>query len=482
MKTRKKALLYLTRKKSRNILMLLCIFVMGSLIIVGNGMRVSALEEIEKIRQKMASSFTVAADSENMALYEERYDKSYPYSVFIGKTITDQLIGEISQVDGILDYEVNASSIVWTDLQLRPGMYADTEPRSDFSPEQIDVFQHSTNAVLCRNGEANANFRIGAFSIGEGRNIIPGDKGVVVLSRYLAEKNGIALGDTITLETKRGNYEPTDVPYETLGAPVALSVIGIFDVNFEQEVSIYTAETDYADNLLFVDQETILQLNDNLAVLFPGQQTYNEITFFVEKPEELETVMERVKEQVDLSDLIVSIDDSAYQSSVKPLKQISTFAAVLMAAGLAGCGIILYLLLTLRIRERRHEIGIYLSIGTRKRSIIWQIMLECFILTFIVLVLTYACTPALTEGIFHGVSETASPKEQEEAYTVKSSMTSLLPTVNKVSSEAIELSYDYTWKDFAFFTAVLYLIVTVSVLGAGRKIMKLPPRLLLQIR
>ena len=482
MKIWKKVFLYLTRKKSRNILLLLLIFAMGILIMAGNGMRISAKEEIEKIRQKLASSFTGAADSENMALYEERYDKSYPYSVFIGRTITDSLIEEICRVEGIHDYEVNNFTIVWTDLQLRPGMYANIEPDPDHSLEELKAFRHATNAVLCRNGELNVNFRTGAFSISDGRNIKPGDEGVVVLSRYLAEKNGVTVGDTITIETKRGNYEPTDVPLETLGVPVELTVIGIFDVNFEQEVSIYTFEQDFADNILFVDQQTVWQMDENLSILFPGQQKYNEVTFFVGGPEELQTVMERVEEQVDLSDLIVSVDDSAYQSSIKSLKQISAFAVVLMTSGTIGCLVILYLLLSLRIKERRHEIGIYLSVGTRKRSIIWQIMLECFILTFMAVVLMYACAPVLTKEIFHGVSEAASPDDQEEAYTVIISMASSLPAIEKVSSERITISYKYTLKDLLLLAVALYAITAVSVLGAEIKIVKLPPGMLLRSR
>ena len=56
-----------------------------------------------------------------------------------------------------------------------------------------------------------------------------------------------------------------------------------------------------------------------------GQEVYSEATFFVEDPQNLEAVMKRVKEQVDLSNLIVSLDDSAYQASVKPLRQIGIY-------------------------------------------------------------------------------------------------------------------------------------------------------------
>ena len=76
--------MYLTRKKSRNILLLLLIFAMGILIMAGNGMRISAKEEIEKIRQNWPAVLQWQLIQKIWLLYEERYDKSYPYSVFIG--------------------------------------------------------------------------------------------------------------------------------------------------------------------------------------------------------------------------------------------------------------------------------------------------------------------------------------------------------------------------------------------------------------
>ena len=51
---------------------------------------------------------------------------------------------------------------------VKAGMYANIEPDPDHSLEELKAFRHATNAVLCRNGELNVNFRTGAFSISDG--------------------------------------------------------------------------------------------------------------------------------------------------------------------------------------------------------------------------------------------------------------------------------------------------------------------------
>ena len=50
------------------------------------------------------------------------------------------------------------------------------------------------------------NFRIGAFSIVKGRNILEDDKSAIVISEYLAEQNQVSVGDKVFLETKVGVF------------------------------------------------------------------------------------------------------------------------------------------------------------------------------------------------------------------------------------------------------------------------------------
>ncbi len=485
MKTWRRALLYLTRKKSRSVLLVILIFIMANLILAGSALRTSVNKEIEEVRRNLCSSFTVAADTENPALYEERTDKSYPYSVFVGPTISPELVDDINNVEGIVAYDISTYELVWADLQLKPGLYADIieydiEFEDTLEVQKNLMFSQQTEAVICANGETNANFRIGAFSISEGRNISDEDKYAAVISKYIAEENRLAVGDTITLETKRGIFEPCEDPFERWGIPVELEVVGIFDVNFEQEASVFTAEAYYADNLIYIDRTAGMQLKKNRGI-DQTQERYGEVTFFVDDPENLENVMTQVKDNMDVSGLLVSFDDSAYMASVKPLKQIGIFAAILMLSGVIGCIIILCLILTLWIRGRKREVGILLSIGISKGKIISQFLIECMVITVISLTLTLCSARGITNGFFNMAEKISVPKTNDESYSIELESGKSIPTITMVSSgDAVMLEYSDLGRDMLFLIIAMCIISSGSVLIASVQIVKTSPGILLR--
>ena len=202
----------------------------------------------------------------------------------------------------------------------------------------------------------------------------------------------------------------------------------------------------------------------------------------MEDPQNLEAVMKRVKEQVDLSNLIVSLDDSAYQASVKPLRQIGIFARILLISGVLGCLAILGFLLKLWTGSRTHEIGILLSIGINRKKVLWQILLETMILASVSIILISVCAPFFTNAFFHASVEITAPDQKEEHYTIKTKRGEYLPTVSQVSIEEVNLTNTYTWAEAAWGIGLIYGCSLISALSASAKIMKFTPGILLQSR
>lgn len=82
-----------------------------------------------------------------------------------------------------------------------------------------------------------------------------------MISDWLAEKNRLVVGDTITLETKEGNYDFTEKPLKRLGEPVAVEIAGLFHANFSQLLSDMTFERCYVENMIYVDEDTYFKLD-----------------------------------------------------------------------------------------------------------------------------------------------------------------------------------------------------------------------------
>ncbi len=482
-KIRERILLYLLRKKGRSLLLAVLFLATSVLILTGLALKKSADAQNREIRRNLGSSFTVSADVNNEGLYEPQTDKSYLYSLYVGPVVTPKLLEELEQFEGLAGCEVDSNALVWVDYKLRPGAWTDKDTAEwDDYPESQEsglFWRHVINVFICHNGSLNSYFRTGTFSISEGRNIEESDEGAVVISEYVAKKNDFSVGDTIRLEEKEGMYGPVEAPETALGEPLEVTIVGIFAVHFEQEPSEYTYEDQYAENVIFTDTSTGLKLKR--IVSGDGYQPqYYKVTFFVDSPEALPDVMERVEEHLSGSGLLIEQDDVAYRSTVKPLKAISLFATVLLVIGVVGSTVILYLVLTLWIRGRGREIGILLSVGEPKKRIVLQFAGECLAVATLSLAAALISYPALTRAAFR-IAETATePENSEEAYSVYFDLGTTGPQVDKVSTEAVKLDDECSAWDALLVVVVVYLIGGGTVLFVSVRMVKKPPRKLLQ--
>lgn len=90
-------------------------------------------------------------------------------------------------------------------------------------------------------------------------------------------------------------------------------------------------------------------------------------------------------------------------------------ASIILYVAIAATILILSLLITLFLRDRRHEMGIYLSLGERKFKIALQILSEVLCLAVIAVTLSVFSGNILAKSVSNGMLENQIIKEQEEA-------------------------------------------------------------------
>lgn len=476
----RRTLLYLTRKKGRSFLIFIILLVLTSFLFVGRALFGSAQREIDTLTRNLGSSFVLALDENNPNYQEERTGDGYTYTVYAGPRITEDMLSGILEIEGVSDYSVDLNTIVWADLKLRPGLWANSTEDQYFTQRQNDLFSQISRVYICSDGELSQNFRTGAFSITSGRNIQKDDHSVALISEYVSEENALAVGDILTLETKRGIYEPCEDPYERLGEPLEMEIIGIFATNVKQEESAYTAEMDYADNFIYVDYDTGKRIYNNIGSN-SLVDTYGKVTFFTDGPEYLSEIMQQVKEQFDISGLLLYQDDTAYQASVRPLKQIRTISLLLSGVGIAGCILILYLVFVMWIKGRRQEMGILLSIGVSKRRILAQLLMECIVITTVALGAAIGLSKPLIEGCSSIMEQVMSPDSETETYVIdESSMITPNPVIQKISSDPVKLDSYVSIQDITFLGIMVYVISCMSVCIASVRTTRVNPKTLLR--
>lgn len=491
----RRAVLYLIRKKGRSILLLIVVFVMGSSIQVGMSLKAGADQEAENVRRSMGSTFRITVNTNNPANYEEKIINGIKHDIYAGPLLYQEDIDAIMGVEGVTDYIIDTSFYVWVDLELRPGLYAySCEEYLMASPEEqkeIDEslwviggmdsrFLHKqvVDYIACGNGELQGNFRVGALEITEGRNLQNGDEYKAVISANLAERNGLEVGDTFTMAAREGIYRQVEDLFKILGEPIEVTIVGLFNVNFEQDVDeingfVISGESDFLENLIYIDMKAGGQIRASLGQDPDAMETYGTFTFFVEDPEDLERVMEEAAEINNIGENFnIEKDDTSYRAIVRPLEQIGIYTTVTMGIIVIGSLVILSLVFTMWMRSREREMGILLSIGLTKRSITGQFVLESMIVVVIGLILAMALSGVMIDGAGELANSLATPKETGEVFE----MHAWEPVAYRVSSGEINVEYSLTVWTVLGMVLGTGAVTAGSVILAARRTMKAKPK------
>lgn len=227
---------------------------------------------------------------------------------------------------------------------------------------------YTTNATILRQGERlQDSAGLGAQLTGipvdadtirpivvEGRWLRPDDQAAVVLSQETAEKNGIAVGDTVVLDL--GSLG--DAPWQ---------VVGLYRVVYGGG---YVTEPIYAP--LSAVAEATGQTGQATQVLVrTAPQTLAEITAIAD---ELKTAFEDTGRRVDFYTTSIKLEErdfatNQFNTVVWMLLGLASLVATVGGIGLAGS-------LGISVVERTREIGVMRAIGARSGTLTGLFMME----------------------------------------------------------------------------------------------------------
>lgn len=336
-----RAALYLLRKKGKCLSLLLLLVLISSFVMTGFTILTGTQAAAKTLRETVGASFGVRGGIQGGEIGDT--DTGYQLET---APLPDELVERILQVEGIKAYNT-ATSL--------PGSSADF-----FFPSGAPAGQLLANS----SSEWNRDFVSGLYILSEGSHIAPEDSSVAIVSRRLAQENGLHLGDTVTLTCD--------------GVSAAVQLIGLYDIDEAQEPS---------EDTLFIDHHTAAQL----AADGRSRQWYDNAVFYVTDPAELPGIVEQVKAADGFEPELyaLSAQTSEYDNVSAKLATVVKLTALLIAAAALVSAIILILTLTMRIRNRMHEAGILLSVGVPKHEIVGQFLLEAVTLALIAFVFSY---------------------------------------------------------------------------------------------
>ena len=240
------------------------------------------------------------------------------------------------------------------------------------------------SANLMGYNHAPEDFTDGLRQLAEGR--FPEADGEAIISRDLLENSGLSIGDTIRLASTLMEASPDpDIPHEeweSYDISYTLTIVGYFD-DMTDEYPIAFVQHAFMNrrNEIITTVDTVIAgMRDG----FTGIRL--SATYYLRSPDMLAAFEAEVRAKGLEDTFLVSTDEEAYNTIVQPVEGLRSVTFVFLTVVLALGAVILMLLSTIAIRERKYEIGVLRAMGMKKSRVALGLLSEMVMITLVCLV------------------------------------------------------------------------------------------------
>ena len=340
-----RAILYTVRKWKKTLLVFCLLFAIGTLVL--SGLAIADAQE------------------ESTGGWSSGSGGSYSTQEFM----TEDMIQKIAAVDGIQGYDASLITL--------PQIFnADGE---SLEHENYGFYNYGSY-----NSQYHELFLSGRFELVEGTHITDDMANGIIISKELAEWNGLKIGDTLT-----GIYYP-----ENNTPAVDMEIVGIFDVvaDKEDQFNMYDDSSYYEySSFVFCSMEAAEGLIKGWGEDGDG---ISEAYFYVADAAQLDQVMKEVQDisSINWNNYKITSNDEVYQNISSALSDTGTLITTLIVVITAVSMVLITLILFMSVRSRKRETGILLAVGIAKPAVVLQYLLETLLIAVPAFLLAYLCS------------------------------------------------------------------------------------------
>lgn len=460
----KRAVLYMTRKRGKALIIFLILFILSTFAITGLSILWATQQTALSLRQAIGGSIRLELDESKSANWTYQQGIGGTMVGYIGTPITDNDIQKIMSIKGIKDYNaVGDGSVFAKDFSFISGISFGTRSFDDSRLPSVT------------NSEYFNYFRRGAFRLAHGRHINADDDHAVLISTALAGKNGLKLGDRITVQCC---YDYGEYP------DVQLMIVGIYEITEEYEMieDTFLTTSTKKQNRLIIDHHAMQEIMQTETIEYS-----HGVDFYVDEPKDIEKIAKEIKGlNLDWDCFKLTIDNTEYEAIAHSLTAMQNIVTGFIIGLIIASIIILSLILSMWIKQRTHEAGILLSIGISKSTIILQYIMEILLVAVIAFGFSYFSGNAIAQGtsdfIFNKAAETQPPVQMEmpDDGTEYLDITGqYIPYDISDSHKADSVSVEVMPNVLLFVYLAGTIIIIVSVAIASVKIIRMKPNYIL---
>lgn len=391
----KRAFLSVERRKGKSLILLLVVFILGNVMAGAISVESGIKNTKNGILKSAGLVATVEKDWEKMVeLTEEEYKKV--------KSLTVENVKKIGSSKYISYYDYTTSFGLTSKTLKR---YVNENGGGGIIPRPFETEEVYDEYFTISGGNDKdiVDIRLNKIKLKDGRlfneDEVKEIKNVVLISEKLAQKNNLKVGskikllNTVTSTYWPEEYDPNYVPKVLGTQEFEFEVIGIFSVNRPKGKNV---ENDYMYDELENKMYTSNQIVES-AIKYTYDQYKKEDPNYVDSYGTYSTIVPLyvIKNPLDLdkfkeeAEAVIpayhKVTDNAegFRKLAAPMENMQWLSGIILAVSIGSTIVILSLLITLFLRDRKHEIGIYMSLGEYKTKIISQIFVEIFAVAII---------------------------------------------------------------------------------------------------
>lgn len=362
-----RAVLYTVRKWKKTLLVFCLLLAITTLVLSGLAIADAQEKQAEEVRGTTGANFTV---SRNTATGGWSSDGGGSYST--QEYLTTDRMESIAAINGIEGYNASIRTILC--LSDRQGQWLEQMEPTGHAIVDCQFYSYG-----CINSKYHSLFLSGAMVMCEGKTIDSSVKNGIVISKDIADKHDLKVGDTIQAVNNPLSDDKT----------MNLEIVGLFEVVADKtdERNNYNESSYYEyTNNAFVSEAAMKKLLENYADV-----GYASADFFVTDPERLESIIHEVQKihTIDWNNFLITANDEVYQNISNALSDTGTLITTLIAVITAVSMVLIILILSMSVRGRKRETGILLAAGISKPTVVLQYVLETLLIAAAAFPLAY---------------------------------------------------------------------------------------------
>lgn len=377
----KRSWLSIIRKPSRTLILTLLLLVMTNLILATTTIKRAVNESITYAKESLSGTVYLQANMETFRStiqsgnFSERPARPEVKLANARQIATSQYVKDFTfsyqttaNASGFELVENDDSTMMGNFNQMREQMRQ--MPRIGGGNLELPELTRGDTQIQGINAFAFVNdVQSGNIKLADGTALDETANGVMI-SVDLANQNNLKIGDTITLVRLSDENK------------ISLSIIGTYEITSEK----------FNANTIYTSVKTAAELAGLTSETIESEDfTVQNVRYYLTNAEYKDQFIDEAKTlytSLDTDGLTLEIDDTAYQQMVGPIEAVGGFAHTIFWIVVAASVLIITLIITINIKDRRYEMGVLLSLGAKKTNIAGQILTELILVSTVALIIS----------------------------------------------------------------------------------------------